>query len=282
MNKCKKCRSLFLEHFYGELDTSKEKFFDDHISACDKCRSRFEEMQSVLQFTGKRVRPEPPEDFWDSYENKLGQRIEKEESSEKEREFHREKRERRFSTAPKWVYQAAAAVALVIIGIFLGKAFFSPSIPGVQHASRQPGLTIPQQPEATLVHRSQDYIDRSKLILLALVNFDPAVEDPYALDLPYQKQVSRELVQEASFLKKELAESDQERLEKLIASLEIILLQIANLESENDLDAIELVRDGIDRRGILMEINLSDLRLSMNRGKGSVSSEQPKRKPKTI
>ena len=59
-------------------------------------------------------------------------------------------------------------------------------------------------------------------------------------------------------------------------------LQIANLETENDLDAIELVRDGIDRRGILMEINLTDLRLSMKRGKESVSSEQLKHKPKTI
>jgi hypothetical protein len=271
MNKCKKCRSLFLEYFYGELDIKKKRFFDDHISVCEKCRSRFTEMDLVLQFTGQRVRPEPSEDFWDSFEKKLERRIEIEKSPE-----------RRFHVAPRWAYQAAAAVALIIIGVFIGKVLFSPSITGVQHASRQPDLSIQPQPELTLVHRSQNYIERSKLILLALVNFDPSVEDPYALDLPYQKQVSKELVQEASFLKRELAESDQERLEKLIASLEIVLLQIANLESENDLEAIELVRDGIDRRGILMEINLTDLRLSRNREKGSVSSEQPKHNPKTI
>jgi hypothetical protein len=80
------------------------------------------------------------------------------------------------------------------------------------------------------------------------------------------------LVREANYLKNELAESDQERLESLIANLEIILLQIANLESENDLVGIELVKDGIDRQGILMEINLTDLRLS----------KQPSRKPKTF
>ena len=123
-----------------------------------------------------------------------------------------------------------------------------------------------------LVQRSQYYIERSKRILLALVNFDPSIEDPYALDLPYQKQTSKDLVREANYLKNELAESDQERLENLIGSLEIILLQIANLESENDLDAIELVKDGIDRQGILMEINLSDLRLA----------KKPLRKPKTF
>lgn len=282
MNDCKKCRSFSLEYFYGKLGASKKQFFDDHILVCEKCKSRFEEMRAVLQFTDKRVRPEPPKEFWDSYEEKLARRIEIEESSQIDHESIKEKLGRRFNFTSKWVYQAAAAVALIIIGVFIGRALFSPSIPGSQHASQQSDLPAQPQPETILVDRSQDYIERSKLILLALVNFDPAIEDPYALDLPYQKQVSKELVQEASFLKKELAESDQERLENLIASLEIILLQIANLESENDLDAIALVKDGINSRGILMEINLTDLHLSINRSKGSMSPDQPSPKPKTI
>lgn len=282
MNKCKKCRSLFLEYFYGELDAPKKKFFDDHLSICEKCKSAFAEMEAVLRFTGKRVRPEPPEEYWDSYEERLAQRIETEEALPVGRKSFWEKLGRRFNAAPKWAYQAAAAVVLIIIGVIIGKALFSPPIPEVQLASQRPDLVIPQQPEMTLIHRSRDYIERTKLILLALVNFDPSTEDPYALNLPYQKQVSRELVEEADFLKKGLAESDQERLENLITSLEMILLQIANLESENDLDAIALVRDGINRQGILMEINLTDLRLFMNQGKEPVSPEQPLHKPKTI
>jgi hypothetical protein len=272
MNKCKKYRSLFLEYFYGELDSPKKQFLEDHISVCKKCRSRFAEMEAVLQFTGKRIRPEPPEEFWDAYEARLGQKIEKEEASEIERKSVKEKPGRRFHVVPKWAYQAVGAAALIIIGVFIGRTFYSPSIPGVQHASQQSDLATQPQPEAILVHRSQNYIERSKRILLALVNFDPSIEDPYALDLPFQKQASRELLLEANYLKNELAESDQERLENLIGSLEMILLQIANLESENDMESIELVRDGIDRRGILMEINLTDLRLS----------KQPSRKPKTF
>jgi hypothetical protein len=282
MNKCKKCRSFLLEHFYGEMDPKKQKFFDNHLSVCEKCRSLFQEMELILQFTEKRVRPEPPKEFWDLYEKKLARRIETEEVSGFDRESLREKWGRRISSTPKWAYQAAAAAALIIIGVFIGRALFSPQIPGVQHAMEQPGHITTPQPEMTLVHRSQNYIERSKLILLALVNFDPSVDDPYALDLPYQKQVSKELVKEASFLKEELAESDQERLENLITSLEIILLQIANLECENDLEAIKLVKDGIDNRGILMEINLSDLRLSIKKGRSTTPPDQPSRKPKTI
>ncbi len=282
MSKCKKCRSLLLEYFYGELDAPKKKFFDEHLSVCEKCRSRFTEMETVLRFTKKRIRPEPPEEFWDSYEERLTRRIETEEALKVDRESIWRSLARRFDAAPKWTYQAAAAIALIVIGVFIGRALFSPRITGVQLASKQIELATPQQPQISLIHRSQDYIDRTKLILLALVNFDPSLEDPYALNLPYQKQVSKELVKEASFLKKELADSDQERLENLVSSLEIILLQIANLESENDLDAISFVRDGIEKRGILMEINLTDLRLFMKKGGGSVSRKQPSPKPKTI
>jgi hypothetical protein len=282
MSECKKCRSFFLEYFYGELNAPEKKSVDDHISICNKCRSEFTEMKSVLLYTGKRIRPEPPEEFWDSYEERLAQRIESEESLQGDRETLWKKLGKRLEATPKWAYQATGAVALIIIGVFIGRALYSPTIPGVQHASQRPDVVTPPRPETTLVHRSQDYIERSKLIILALVNFDPSLEDPYALDLPYQKQVSRELVEEAGFLKKELADSDQERLENLITSLEIILLQIANLESENDLEAIKLVRDGIDSRGILMEINLSDLRLSMKKGERSMSPEPISRKPKTI
>lgn len=282
MNKCKKCRSLFPEYFYGELDAPKKEFFDEHLSVCEKCKSQFAEIEAILQFTDQRVRPEPPEEFWDSYEERLARRIETEETSQIDRESFWGKMGRRFNEAPKWTFQAAAAVALIVIGVFIGRALFSPRITGVQLASQKIELATPQQPQTSLIHRSQDYIQRTKLILLALVNFDPSIEDPYALNLPYQKQVSKELVKEASFLKQELADSDEERLENLIASLEIILLQIANLESENDLDAITFVRDGIEKRGILMEINLNDLRIFMKEGKGSVSPKQPSHKPKTI
>jgi hypothetical protein len=275
MSDCKKCQSLFLEAFYEEMNAEQKQFFKDHLLVCEKCKSKFEEMKSTLQFMGKRVRPEPGKIFWDLYEERLAQRIEKEEILQPERESGQKRFARTFTSVPKWAYQAAGALVLIVVGIFIGRMVFLPSAQELQQASQQPGLTTPQQTGTELVHRTQNYIERSKLILLALVNFDPATEDPYALDLPFQQRLSKELVQEASYLKRELAESDQERLGNLIVDLERVLLQIANLESENDFDAIELVKEGVNNRGILMQINLTDLRRSIRRGKSSLSPEQP-------
>jgi hypothetical protein len=275
MNDCKHCQSLFLEAFYEELNASHKKFFKEHLKVCEKCKSEFNEMKSTLQFMSKRVRPEPEKKFWDSYEERLAQRIEKEESVQAEHESLWKKLLQPLTFAPRWSYQAAAALVLIVVGVFIGRMIFLPSTPEIQQASQQ-------LKGEELVLRTQNYIDRSKLILLAMVNFDPATEDPYALNLPYQQQVSRELVQEASLLKKELSESKQRRLENLIANLEMILLQIANLESENDLEAIELIKGGADSQGILMEINLTDLRRSFQKRNESRPFKQPSNKPLTF
>ena len=75
----------------------------------------------------------------------------------------------------------------------------------------------------------------------------------------------------------------QERThEELIASLEMILLQIANLESENDIEAIEIVKEGVNKQGVLMEINLTDLRHSFREKNESRSLKQPSTQPQTF
>lgn len=115
---------------------------------------------------------------------------------------------------------------------------------------------------AALDERTLEYIDRSKVLLLGLVNFDPAVDDPAGLDLTRQQALARNLVDEAGALKEDLAAADRQRLRGLIADLEVILLQIANLEAQHDLPAIEMVKSGVDRRAILLKINVEEMRLS--------------------
>lgn len=262
MSDCKKCREMFDEAFYKELDAEKRRFFDNHLSVCPMCKSEFAEMASTLQAMSKRVRPEPGKAFWGGYWSKLSRRMEEEKTNQAKSEQWWRAFPRVWSFAPKWAFQATAALLLVVLGVFIGRTVFSPSVQVIQQAQQEPGIISQQEPGVELTHRAQNYIERSKLILLAIVNFDPKTEDPYALSLPYQQQISRQLVQEASYLKEELADTDQRRLQELVTELEMILLQIANLESGQDFETIELVREGVDRQGILLKINLADIRQS--------------------
>lgn len=103
---------------------------------------------------------------------------------------------------------------------------------------------------------ADDFIDRSRVLMLGLVNYGPETNDTYALDLGGKKAASRKLMAQAPAIKKALKASGQRRLRELVSEMEMILLQIANLESDQDLDGVELVKQGVDQKGIFMKINL--------------------------
>ncbi len=277
MSDCKKCQDLFCDAFYEELNAEKKNFLESHIRICEGCESEYAEMTSTLKVMEKRARPEPEQAYWNGYWNKLARRMEDEKTLTPKSESWW----RAFTFVPKWAFQTAAALLLVFLGVFFGRMFFSPPVSDTKQAHR-PGLISQQGPRVELASRTQNYIERSKLMLLAIVNFDPETEDSYALNLPYQQQISKELVQEASYLKSKLADSGQRRLENLIVDLEVILLQIANLESEYDFEAIDIVKEGVNRRGILMQINLTDIRRSIQKRNKSKSTQQPSNTTQTI
>ena len=161
--------------------------------------------------------------------------------------------------------QAAAALVLVVIGIFIGREIFPPS--SIKEPS--PVLLSGFEPGTKLYHRAHNFGERSKVILLAMTNFDPETEDSYVLNIPYQQRISRELLQQAGGLKSELDDLDQRQLRELISDLEIILIQVANLDSDSEISAIELVKNGVKIRGVLFKIQLTDIRQSINKKKKS-------------
>jgi hypothetical protein len=262
MSDCKKCQDMFDEAFYEELSAEQKNFLENHISACEGCESEYTDTVSTLKLMEKRSRPEPEQAFWNGYWNKLATKMEEEKALTPKQESWWRSFGRAFTFAPKWAFQTAAALLLVVLGIYIGRMIFYPSTSEFQQAQQLPAVASQVEQSAEYIIRAHNYIERSKLILLALINFDPETEDPYALNLPFQQQVSRELVSEASFLKQGIADPDHRRLRDLITDLEVILLQIANLESERDFEAIELVKKGVDSRGVLLQIRISDFRKS--------------------
>lgn len=264
MSECKKCQAIFADALYADLSDEKKRLMEDHLRDCPDCRSEFEELSTTLKVMKKRVRTEPDPSFWDGYWNRLATRMENENVLDVHPEKPRKSLVSHRFFVPRWAFQAAAAVVLIIAGIFIGKVLFSPTgSPGTQFVASSQHVSAAPIP-AALVSRTQSYIERSKLMFLAIVNFDPQTEDSYILNLPFQQQISRELIQEASWLKNELSDSHQRRLQELITDLEVILLQIANLESESDSEAIDLVKSGVESRGIFLKINLADIRRSTN------------------
>lgn len=251
MKKCAECERLFEKALYNELSDSESKIFDEHISSCKFCAKKFAELRDTLSLVKTLERSGPDEDFMSNFWNELEPKLVKEKSPG---------RRWNFDISPIFQfnfsagYKLAGAALVLVIGIIIGRYWF-----GGTAVNNPPLIKGKDKMTAPVNIQAAEYIERSKILLLGLMNFDPATEDAETISLQHIKKISRELVDEAPGLKAELKEQSQQRLGKLVSDLEVILLQIANLEAKNDIEGIELVKDGVNSKGIFLKINIQQL-----------------------
>jgi len=252
MIDCQKCRELAIVAYYGELAPADREAFDRHIDACPACAAELEALSETLRLMDRRERTDPGPGFWDGYWDRLSRRIVWESAGEAKRPSLLDRLGRLFPRLPRWAYQLAGATALVLVGILIGLRLVGPDGRPVR-----PGPTVATAAAPSpAVLQAGRFVERSQVLLLGLVNFDPAVEDAYTLDLDRKRAVSRELVDAAPAIRNGLNQPGQRRLRELVADLEVIMMQIANLESGQDLEGVELVKQGIDRKGLFLKIDL--------------------------
>ncbi len=260
MKDCKDFRTLMAEAFLGEPAPADRAGLENHLAACPACADEYAGLRETLRLMDKRERPDPGSEFWAGYWGRLMDRLEGETPAQRPSVSWWKRLAGPARALPRWTYQTAAAAALVGAGILIGRLLISPPAPSPMIPGGKPeGVLIPTS-TGDPAARAREYLDRSKLVILALVNYDPAREDPYALDLPLQKKISRQLVSEAGRLRTDLKGARERRLRELVSDLETIFMQIANLESENDLEAVEFIKQGVAARGVLLKINLSEMK----------------------
>jgi len=108
--------------------------------------------------------------------------------------------------------------------------------------------------------RARDYIDRSQVLLLELVNTNPDTTRAGAGEYQAQQMRAKALVREASTLRDDLPGGDNRRLRELVTELQLVLREIANLESQNDQKAVQIIRNRVDREGVLLKIDVEQMR----------------------
>lgn len=263
-NACSSREHQIVDALFGDLDTDSLQALQDHMATCDGCAHAFAQMEQTLAITAEVKEPALSESYWENYYEQLEERI-----AEANRPVFNWKRlglvdRLRGFMIPRPVMQWSAALALVLFGVLIGRQWASGpasvSNPGEITTQIDPALTPVQ-----LTEKTEQYLDRSKVLLLGLVNFDVNEDDPAYLNLSRQQEIAGELVLEAAYLKEELAGSREQQLAVLVEELERILLQIANLELQEDVPSIELIQRGVDQGALLMKINLEKMKRSEER-----------------
>lgn len=274
MGGCRKMNEKILGSLYGELSPAEERELSRHLETCPDCRAEHEAMARTLLTMGARTPADPGAGYWDAYFDKLEKRmvadgvyapVKSPAPAPVRAPFRR-------MLPPRRALAAAGAIGLLAAGILIGRL----TLPRGEVMAKAPSASgqTAALPAAAgdLSGRASRYLARSKVIFLAIANFDPGTKDIAGLNLSGQKAMSRDLVREAAGLKDDLRAAGDRRLERLVGELETILIQIANLKSETDLPGVEIVQAGVGLKDILFRINLSEARSSAPGAKPPVKS----------
>ena len=276
-------KERMVEALYGELDAAEKERFELHLRSCPACASEHAALETTLRLMDKRERPDPGREFWDGYWDRLSRRMLWESTGEGRRPSLLERLARPLTRLPRWSLQAAGAAALLLVGILVGsrlipsaghplRTAYSRGTPGPVGSGGGGGVVPSAVPALSpAVVDAENFVERSKVLLLGLVNYEPATEDLYALDLDRQKTVSRSLAAEAPALRDALDKGAQT---PVVADLEVILMQIANLGSGQDLEGVELIKQGVDSKSIFLKIDLARMGRDA-RGPASPSARTP-------
>jgi hypothetical protein len=254
MTSCKKYQPLIAAHWFGDLAPHEEDALGLHVQTCAACRAALESGAETLKQLGKPAIPEMPSHFWDGYWSRLTHKME---TAEKNRRASIPAKLAALLQA-KWspAFRLAATAAIFLAGVLLSRVLWPPEKPTAE-------ISSPSAPplRATLASsRADDLLSRSKVLLIGFANLDPAAVSSGEFDIALNREISRKLMTEAAAFRNDPGTGKDRQLLQLINQLEMVLLQIAHLELEHDAQAVELVRSSIDRQGLLLKINIEEMK----------------------
>ena len=216
--------------------------------SCSLCRQELADIRETLGVLDSMitdVSAERPEMYWQSFANRVERRV-----AADERNRRRDNLGYWIGSKPAFLAGAASAVALIAVGF--GFWWWSAG-PHVANPIASPSSAL------SVRDRAFDYLERSRVVLIGVLNAD-SKDLGLTPDLIRQNgEASRVLVHEARELNRDLSDPRDERLRQLVNELEVILVQLTNLEAEQNIPGLEIIRDGVNRRGVLLKITIEEM-----------------------
>jgi hypothetical protein len=226
---------------------------EEHLASCPECAREVEQFRMLRTVLGDYSRPQLSPEAWSRWDERLERALDAVdgEAVRGAVRFRFAEAIRRFRV-PLF---ATAAAAVVLLAIFGGKLV----IPAFQETAQRVEARRNGAEPPTLAEETRQYLDRSQLVLLGMTHTEPSLPGQERPDIARMKRMAGELLREAPDLKRKLAGCRSYRLCALLVEMEVVLLQIANFDERNSVVELELVQEGVKRKGLLFKIDLETL-----------------------
>lgn len=251
MKGCKHYEDLFVDGLYDELTEEERKSLQTHLENCPQCASIYRQMSESLQVMNKRQQPEMGDEYWDSYWVNLQDRMNQDPTPTPKSSLGRI-HQFLLSLRSKWVLIPVAATLLLVVGIYLGRTFFSPNspTPAVMLAANEP--TADQSVQSALSQHLQDM--RPMLVECSNISSQQLNEennDVVAID----RATLKKLVVQNYLLKKMVSENGDPTLKKMLNELELILTLMSNRNGNSQQDLLS-IKDIIKNQDLLFKTRI--------------------------
>lgn len=164
MEKCEQFRQWIWLALYEELPAKHKEILDEHIKSCAECQLDYEEAEKTLKILHQKIQLGPTDIQLESSRTELHQRLLLlKQSQMKWNWLIKLWQIVSLDFAPTW--RIATAVALLVIGIFIGKIFFTKTISGLQLNQEQ----LSELTESNISNiESIQYNPKTRLVTLKL------------------------------------------------------------------------------------------------------------------
>lgn len=242
---------MLYEYLRDELNSQDREMVERHLASCGRCSAQLEEVESALQTLGRLdadASSGRSQEFWDSFALRVEQRIQSKQAR------------KRFTVSPLEYLESffvfhrplAASLGGALVLAFLAMGIWNLSIDRERKTMQMSSVQVPSQSDSVREEMSR-YFRKSKVLLVGLTNMK--LPEDQQVDLSVERRASRELVQQARYLRNQPIDA---RSARLIEDMERILIELANMKEENNMPNVEIVRSGIHQENLLFKIRMAE------------------------
>ena len=216
-------------HYYREEGETLET--ERHLEECGECRASYAALQHALNLVDSIPVPERG----GGYGTEVWQRVEAKLPA------------RHWWILPplRWAF-AGAGLAAMLVAAFLAGRFY-PNRPAAPQVA-----VDPQVREQVLLVAVGDYLDRSQMVLVELVN----ATSKGPLDISPEQERAQELISETRLYRQTAATTGNASVTGILDELERVMLDIAHGPSRLSPVELEKLRARLEAEGILFKIRV--------------------------
>lgn len=257
--RCQRAHRLSVLMIYDELTAHEALWHKRHLSTCRNCSAEFEVLQSDLTAVPTDTFVEPDGLFWERWERGLSKKLQ----ATLPRGIPDSKIHSRESShnLPRLALATIGGTFLVFISIIVGRFIYKEQTADLSQDQPEPSSATSDSLSIDQVRRVNICLERSRILILSIVNEDPEPGLRHLQLAQAQRHVSRSLLDQSREIRDELEELRHQRLRRLLSQVEVVLIQIANMSDHPEGGDINVIRHGVAHGDILFKISLEQLRL---------------------